>query len=97
MLKKLALVVVVIIAIAFLLINRDWDSPELGQALLDKAGEATGIEMPATGFQFNLFKGVRLEGVKARSEEPGRTFLFSMNELLLSSGMMRRRPPSVST
>jgi len=82
MLKKMALVVVVIVAIAFFLINRDWDSPELGQSLLDKAGEATGIEMTATGFQFNLLKGVTLEGVKARSEEPGRTFLFSMDQLL---------------
>ena len=82
MLKKLALVVVVILAIAFFLINRDWDSPDLGQALLDKAGEATGVEMTATGFQFNLLKGVRLEGVKAHSEEPGRTFLFSMDQLV---------------
>ena len=82
MLKKLALVVVVILAIAVFLITRDWDSPELGQALLDKAGEATGIEMTATGFQLNLLKGIKLEGVKARSEEPGRTFLFSMDQMV---------------
>ncbi len=82
MLKKLALVVVVILGVAFFLITRDWDSPELGQALLDKAGEATGIEMTATGFQLNLLKGVRLEGIKARSEVPGRTFLFSMDQMV---------------
>jgi hypothetical protein len=82
MLKKLALVVVVILAMAVFLVARDWDSPELGQALLDKAGEATGIEMTATGFQLNLLKGVRLEGVKARSEKPGRTFFFSMDQMV---------------
>ena len=44
MLKKLLIVVVVLLAIVLFLAARDWDSPELGQALLDKAGEATGIK-----------------------------------------------------
>jgi hypothetical protein len=82
MLKKLLVVLVVILAIAIFLIARDWDSPELGQALLDKAGEATGIEMTATGFRLNVLKGVVLEGVEARSEKSGRTFQFSLDQMV---------------
>ncbi len=48
MLKKL-LIVVVLLTIVLFLAARDWDSPELGQALLDKAGEATGNVLLAAG------------------------------------------------
>ena len=41
MLKKLVIVLVVILALAIFLIARDWDSPELGQAILDQVGDAT--------------------------------------------------------
>jgi hypothetical protein len=83
MLKKLLVVFVIILVFAVFLLTRDWDSPELGQALLDKAGETTGIKMTATVFRFNLLKGVVLEDLRARSEEPGRTFQFSMDHVVL--------------
>ena len=55
MLKKIVVVLVVLLVVVAFLLMRDYDSPELGQALLDEVGEATGIEMTATGFRFNLF------------------------------------------
>ena len=67
--------------VAFLLM-RDYDSPELGQALLDEVGDATGIEMTATGFRFNLFSGVELDNVTATSESEGRSFDFSLDQLV---------------
>ena len=74
MIKKLLIVVVVLAALVVFLLVRDYDSPELGQALLDKAGEATGIEMSATGFRLNLLRGVVMEGVEASSVTEAREF-----------------------
>ena len=88
MLKKLLIVVVVLLAIVLLLATRDWDSPELGQALLDKAGEATGIQMTATGFGFNLFKGVRLSGVEASQKDERREFSFTLDELIFEHRLL---------
>jgi hypothetical protein len=83
MLKTLLVVVLVILVIGVILLTRDWDAPGLGQALLDKAGEAAGVPMTATGFRFNLLKGVELSGVQASSvEEGGREFSFSLDRLV---------------
>ncbi len=67
MLKKLAIVLVLILAIAVFLVARDWDSPELGQAILDQVGDATGMKMTATGFRLNLLRGLVLENVEVSS------------------------------
>jgi uncharacterized protein involved in outer membrane biogenesis len=72
MLKKLLIVLAVLVAIAAILLTRDWDSPELGQAVLDKVNEATGVAMTAGGFRLNLLKGVVLTGVKASKFQDGR-------------------------
>ena len=88
MLKKLLIVVVVLLAIVLFLAGRDWDSPELGQALLDKAGEATGIQMTATGFRFNLLKGVELSGVEASQQDEGREFSFTLDQLIFEHRLL---------
>ena len=89
MLKKLLIVVLVIVVIGLVLLTRDWDSPELGQALLDEVSESTGVQMTATGFRFNVLKGVELSGVQASSaEEDGREFSFSLDELLFEHRVM---------
>ena len=88
MLKKLLIVVVVLLAIVLFLAARDWDSPELGQALLDKAGEATGIQMTATGFRFNLLKGVELSGVEASQQDEGREFSFTLDQLIFEHRLL---------
>lgn len=82
MLKKILVVAALIVGLIVFLLARDWDSPELGQALLDVAGEATGIEMTAKGFRLNLLRGLVLEDVEARLDSPGRKFSFSLNRLL---------------
>jgi uncharacterized protein involved in outer membrane biogenesis len=82
MLKKLRVVLLVVVAILVFLLVRDWDSPELGQAILDKAGEAAGIEMSAEGFRLNLLRGLVLEGVEARSSSSGRQVNLSLDRLV---------------
>ncbi len=82
MLKKILIVVAVLLLVGIFLLTKDYDSPELGQALLDKVGEATGVEMTATGFRFNLFTGVELDNVTASSSTPGRQFDFTLDQLV---------------
>lgn len=82
MLKKILIVGAVLLFVVVFLVTKDWDSPELGQALLDKVGEATGVEMTATGFRFNLFKGVELDNVTASSASPGRELDFTLDQLV---------------
>ena len=88
MIKKLLIVVVVLAALVVFLLVRDYDSPELGQALLDKAGEATGIEMSATGFRLNLLRGVVMEGVEASSVTEAREFQFSLDRLVFEHRLL---------
>jgi hypothetical protein len=80
--KKFLVVLLVVVAILVFLLVRDWDSPELGQAILDKAGEAAGIEMSAEGFRLNLLRGLVLEGVEARSSSSGRQVNLSLDRLV---------------
>ena len=82
MLKKILIVVAVLLLVGLFLLTKDWDSPELGQALLDEVGEATGVEMTATGFRFNLFTGIELDNVTASSSSPGRQFDFTLDQLV---------------
>ncbi len=82
MLKKLLIVLAVLVLVAGFLVSRDWDSPELGQALLDKVSAATGIQMKAEGFRLNLLKGVVLEKVEAKSSGDGRELTFNLDRLV---------------
>ena len=80
--EEILIVVAVLALVGLFLLTKDWDSPELGQALLAEVGEATGVEMTATGFRFNLFSGVELDDVHASSSSPGRQFEFTLDQLV---------------
>lgn len=82
MLKKILIVVAILLLVGVFFLTKDYDSPELGQSLLDEVGEATGVEMTATGFRFNLFKGVELDNVTATSSTPGRELDFKLDQLV---------------
>ncbi len=88
MLKKLLLVLVVLGVVAVFLVSRDWDSPELGQALLDKVSIATGVQMKAEGFRLNLLKGVVLEKVEAKSSSDGRDLTFNLDRLVFEHRLL---------
>jgi hypothetical protein len=78
----------VLAVVAGFLVSRDWDSPELGQALLDKVSAATGIQMKAEGFRLNLLKGVVLEKVDAKSSGDGRELAFNLDRLVFEHRLL---------
>jgi hypothetical protein len=88
MIKKLLIVVVVVLALVVFLLVRDYDSPELGQALLDKAGEATGVEMTATGFRLNLLRGLVMEGFEASSVTQARELHLTLDRLVFEHRLL---------
>jgi len=88
MLKKLFVVLAGLAVVAVFLLSRDWDSPELGQALLGKVSAATGIQMKAEGFRLNLLKGVVLENVEAKSSGEGRELTFNLDRLVFEHRLL---------
>jgi hypothetical protein len=48
----------------------DFDSPLLGKALLDEMGARTGLAIEASGFRLNLWRGLRLDGVRFAMDGP---------------------------
>ncbi|MEE8524779.1 MAG: hypothetical protein V3T72_12665 [Thermoanaerobaculia bacterium] len=72
--KKIVKIAVVglicLIAIGAVALTMDYDSPELGKALLRRAS-SSDLEITAEGFQLNLLSGLKLEDVQVHSRMPG--------------------------
>jgi uncharacterized protein involved in outer membrane biogenesis len=83
MAKKLLIVLAVLVAVAAFLLARDWDSPEIGQAVIDKVNEATGVNMTAGSFRLNLLKGVVLGDVKASKIQDGRKVDLTVEQFVV--------------
>ena len=84
MAKKLFLVVVAILVVAVaILFFVDFDSPELGNAVLEKANEATGANLSVESFRLNLIRGLELKGVESTSSFPGTVVNARIDELVL--------------
>lgn len=65
---RLSLVAVVALAaVAVIALTRDYDSPELGRAILERAGRTAGLEVRSQGFHLDLLRGLELEGVEITS------------------------------
>jgi AsmA-like C-terminal region len=63
------------VALAVLLLV-DFDSPQLGKAVLDQVSAQTGLKVEADGFRLNLVRGLRMDGVRVASVSPsGRLIL----------------------
>ncbi len=90
--KKILIVVGALVAVVLLLVvfvlTRDFDSDELGNALLAKVGEATGIELTARSFRLDLSQGLWLEGVEAHGEMPGGEFSASLDQLVFEHRLL---------
>lgn len=63
----MALLLVALVAVVFLV---DFDSPRLGKALLDEVGARTGLQLEADGFRLNLWRGLRMDGVRFVTDGP---------------------------
>jgi AsmA-like C-terminal region len=82
MLKKILVAVAVVLAVGLFLLTRTYDSPELGRKVLGAVGEATGLQVSASGFRLNLLHGLELTGVRGKSESEGRTMELSLERLV---------------
>ena len=84
MAKKLlvfaAAIVFVALAVVFMV---DFESPELGKAVLEKATETTGAKLSVERFRLNLIRGLELEGVEATSSLPGTIVDTRIDKLIL--------------
>jgi hypothetical protein len=87
-LKKILIALLVLLVVAAFLLAREWDSPRLGRALLDQVGQATGLELEASGFRLSLLRGLVLEEVKGRSSEAGRELAFSLDRLVFEHRLL---------
>lgn len=86
--KKLLIVLVVVFALVAILISRDYESPELGQSLLDQVGDLAGVRMTAQRFRLNLLRGVELEDVEAATTRRGREVTVRLDRLRLAHRIM---------
>jgi hypothetical protein len=85
--KKLVLwigigVVVVVVALGIAL-TLDYDSPELGRAILSRLGASADLEIEAEGFHLNLLKGVELAGVRVAGQLPAGAVTATADQLVL--------------
>ena len=58
------------------------DSPNLGAAILEKAGAAGGIQLKASRFEWSLTKGLVAEDVEAHSNFPGGRFTVHIDRIV---------------
>src|SRR4051794_7097795 len=58
-----------VVALAVLLLV-DFDSPQLGKAVLERVSAQTGLKIEADAFRLNLVRGLRMEGVRVASQSP---------------------------
>ena len=84
MAKKFLVVAVAIVVLAVAVVFFvDFESPELGNAVVEKAREATGARLSVERFRLNLIRGLELEGVEATSSFPGTLVDARIDELVL--------------
>jgi hypothetical protein len=76
-------ILVVIVAAAAVVLTLDYDSPRLGRAILERAGEQAGLDLRAEGFRLNLLRGLQLEDVEVVSHTPGSAFHARADRLVL--------------
>ena len=92
-LKKLVLygvgALVVLAAVLYLALNREYDSPELGRKLLAYAGESGGIQVEAEGFRLSPLKGLTLTGVTAVADLPAGALAASADRVVLEHDLSR--------
>jgi hypothetical protein len=80
---KIALIGLIgLLAVGALALTMDYDSPELGKALLRQAS-SSDLEITAEGFHLNLLRGLKLEDVKVKSLMPGGSLNATADTVIL--------------
>ena len=75
-------VVVVVLAFA------EFSSPELGRALLERAGAATGMRLEADEFRLSLLRGLSLRAVRAKGTYPGGRYELTLDRIVFQHRLL---------
>ena len=80
--------IVILIVLITALLFVEFDSPELGKAVLQRGSDATGIQLSAKRFRLKLIKGLVLEDVEANGTYADGNFFANAKQLLLEHDLL---------
>jgi uncharacterized protein involved in outer membrane biogenesis len=86
--RIIAGLILILIAVIIALLFVEFDSPELGKAVLQRASDAAGIQLSAKRFRLKLIKGLVLENVEANGSYSGGNFYGNAKQLLLEHDLL---------
>src|SRR6185503_6847650 len=66
----------------------EFSSPQLGRALLDRAGTAVGARLEAEGFRLSLLRGLSLTGVRAKGKYPGGSYDVTLDRIVFQHRLL---------
>ena len=79
-----AVLVLGVIVLAF----AEFSSPELGRALLDRAGAATGVRLQAAEFHLSVLRGLSLGRVRAAGTYPGGRYDLTVDKIVFQHRLL---------
>ena len=71
-----------------LLAFAEFSSPELGRALLDRAGAATGVRLEAAEFHLSVLRGLSLGRVRAVGTYPGGRYDLTVDKIVFQHRLL---------
>lgn len=86
--RIIAGLVIILLVVIISLLFIEFDSPELGKAVLQRASDAAGIQLSAKRFRLKLIKGLVLEDVEANGTYAGGNFYGNAKQLLLEHDLL---------
>jgi hypothetical protein len=66
----------------------EFSSPELGRALLDRAGAATGVRLEAAEFHLSILRGLSLGRVRAVGTYPGGRYDLTVDKIVFQHRLL---------
>jgi AsmA-like protein len=66
----------------------EFSSPELGRALLDRAGAATGVRLEAAEFHLSVLRGLSLGRVRAMGTYPGGRYDLTVDKIVFQHRLL---------
>jgi hypothetical protein len=70
------------------LLFTEFSSPQLGRALLDRAGAAAGTRLEASEFRLSLLRGLSLGGVRAKGKYPGGSYDVTFDRVVFQHRLL---------
>jgi hypothetical protein len=86
--KILLLLAAILLVLGSVALFVDISAPGIGQRILDRLGERTGMQLEAEDFRFNLLRGVRISGVHGSSASEDGELRMTIDEVRLSYRLM---------